>query len=86
MIISFSTFFYLFSPGSGLASPPLVPVEIHSSFSSGAALEALFVAPRLFRMTTRSGCQSLAGWSVSWFFGPSLFPVFTGFLRYYDLC
>jgi hypothetical protein len=31
-------------------------------------------------------CQSSSSWSVSWFFGPSLLPAFTGFLHYYGLC
>ena len=30
--------------------------------------------------------QSSSSWSVSWFFGPSLLPAFTGFLHYYGLC
>src|ERR1700761_9390973 len=30
--------------------------------------------------------QSSFSWSVSWFFGPSLLPAFTGFLHYYGLC
>ena len=30
--------------------------------------------------------QSSSSWPVSWFFGPSLLPAFTGFLHYYGLC